>query len=34
MAEATGNIDASDFGIGIPVPNPVYELKGANNYDW
>ncbi len=34
MAEATGNIDASSFGIDIPVSNPVYELKGSNNYDW
>ena len=34
MAEAQGNIDAGEFGIGIPVPNPVYALKGANNYDW
>ncbi|MHC4991552.1 MAG: 3-hydroxy-5-phosphonooxypentane-2,4-dione thiolase LsrF, partial [Planctomycetota bacterium] len=34
MAEAEGNLDAAEFGIGIPVPNPVYELKGSNNYDW
>ena len=34
MAEAQGNPDAAEFGIGIPVPNPVYALKGSNNYDW
>ncbi|MDY7107818.1 MAG: 3-hydroxy-5-phosphonooxypentane-2,4-dione thiolase [Planctomycetota bacterium] len=34
MAEAQGNLEAAEFGIGIPVPNPVYALKGANNYDW
>jgi len=26
--------EGKDYGIGVPVPNPVYELKGANNYDW
>ncbi|MDP6525024.1 MAG: 3-hydroxy-5-phosphonooxypentane-2,4-dione thiolase [Kiritimatiellia bacterium] len=34
MADATGNQEAKDYGFGIPVANPVYELKGANNYDW
>lgn len=34
MADATGNKDAKDYGIGVPVANPVYELKGSNNYDW
>ncbi|MHC5006961.1 MAG: 3-hydroxy-5-phosphonooxypentane-2,4-dione thiolase [Planctomycetota bacterium] len=34
MAEAQGNLDAAEFGIGIPVPNPVYALKGSNNHDW
>ena len=34
MAEATGNLDAKNYGIGIPAPTPVYALKGANNYDW
>ncbi len=34
MAEADGNADAKSYGIGVPVPNPVYELKGCNNYDW
>ena len=26
--------EGKDYGIGVPVPNPVYELKGSNNYDW
>jgi putative autoinducer-2 (AI-2) aldolase len=26
--------EGKDYGIGVPVPNPVYELKGANNLDW
>jgi len=26
--------EGKDYGIGIPVPNPAYELKGANNYGW
>lgn len=34
MAEATGNQESKDYGIGIPVVNKVYELKGSNNYDW
>ena len=34
MAEAPGNQEPSEFGIGVPVPNPVYALKGANSYDW
>jgi putative autoinducer-2 (AI-2) aldolase len=34
MAEATGNIESKDYGIGIPAVNQVYTLKGANNYDW
>lgn len=34
MADATGNVDAKDYGIGTPQTNKVYELKGANNYDW
>ena len=32
MADAQGNANAAEFGIGIPVPNPVYELKGSNSY--
>ena len=34
MAEATGNKDAKDYGIGTPQENQLYELKGSNNYDW
>jgi len=34
MAEETGNKSAADFGIGVPQKNELYELKGANNYDW
>lgn len=34
MADKDGNLDAKDYGIGISVPNPVYPLKGSNNYDW
>jgi putative autoinducer-2 (AI-2) aldolase len=34
MAENSGNLDAKDYGIGIPVETPVYALKGASNYDW
>jgi putative autoinducer-2 (AI-2) aldolase len=34
MPDAAGDLKAKDYGIGVPVVNPVYELKGANNYDW
>ncbi len=36
MADSDGVRDAKskDYGMGVPVPNPVYELKGSNNYDW
>lgn len=34
MAEAAGNQESKDYGIGIPVINEVYKLKGSNNYDW
>jgi len=34
MAEAAGNQETKDYGIGVPVANPVYRLKGSNNYDW
>jgi putative autoinducer-2 (AI-2) aldolase len=26
--------EGKDYGIGVPVPNPVYELKGSNNLGW
>jgi 3-hydroxy-5-phosphonooxypentane-2,4-dione thiolase len=34
MADATGNVDAKDYGIGTPQENKLYTVKGANNYDW
>ncbi len=34
MAEAAGNQESKDYGIGIPVKNTVYPLRGSNNYDW
>jgi putative autoinducer-2 (AI-2) aldolase len=34
MPDAAGSEKAKDYGFGVPVTNPVYELKGANNYDW
>jgi putative autoinducer-2 (AI-2) aldolase len=34
MADATGNIAAKDYGFDTPQKNTVYELKGANHYDW
>lgn len=34
MADATGNIDAKDYGFDTPQVNSPYELKGAGHYDW
>jgi putative autoinducer-2 (AI-2) aldolase len=34
MAEAQGNIDSKDYGIGIPQDNQGYYLKGSANLDW
>ncbi len=34
MADREGNTDAKTYGIGVPVPNPVYALKGSNSLDW
>jgi putative autoinducer-2 (AI-2) aldolase len=34
MADQEAPLDAKNFGIGVPVPNPAYPLKGSNNYDW
>ena len=34
MADTTGNVESKDYGIGIPVANTLYPLKGSNNYDW
>lgn len=34
MAEATGNQDAKDYGIGVPSQQEAFYLKGSNNLDW
>ena len=34
MPEETGNIDAKDYGLNTPQTNDLFELKGANHYDW
>ncbi len=34
MAEATGNLDAKDYGIGIPQKTEGYFLKGNAHVDW
>jgi len=34
MADATGNVDAKDYGFDTPQKNSAYELKGAGHYDW
>lgn len=34
MADATGNIDARNYGIGVPVEKKAFFLKGLDNYDW
>ena len=34
MADLDDLRDGKKFGIGIPVEQKVYELKGANNLDW
>jgi len=35
MPDADKNAVADkDYGIGVPVANPAFPLKGANNYDW
>jgi putative autoinducer-2 (AI-2) aldolase len=34
MADATGNQEAKDYGFETPQKNDLYELKGANHYDW
>ncbi len=34
MAEATGNQESKDYGIGIPVAQVPYMLKGSAHYDW
>ena len=34
MAEAAGNIDAKNYGIGIPVEKKAFFLKGLDHVDW
>jgi putative autoinducer-2 (AI-2) aldolase len=34
MAEAAGNLDAKDYGIGIPQKGELFFLKGSANLDW
>ena len=34
MAEAQGNIESKDFGVGIPVQTTKFFLKGSNHLDW
>ena len=34
MADNEGNINAKDFGIGIPQVNEPFFLKGNNNVEW
>lgn len=34
MAEAQGNVDAKDYGIGVPQDSQGYYLKGSANLDW
>jgi 3-hydroxy-5-phosphonooxypentane-2,4-dione thiolase len=34
MAETTGNLDAKDYGIGIPQKSESFFLKGSNNLEW
>jgi putative autoinducer-2 (AI-2) aldolase len=34
MADATGNIDAKNYGFDVPVEKKAFFLKGLDNYDW
>jgi putative autoinducer-2 (AI-2) aldolase len=34
MAEAKDNLDAKDYGVGIPQKQELFFLKGSNNLDW
>jgi len=34
MADTTGNLDAGDYGIGIPQKSESFFLKGSNHLDW
>ncbi|TWU39715.1 3-hydroxy-5-phosphonooxypentane-2,4-dione thiolase [Novipirellula artificiosorum] len=34
MPEATGNLEADDYGIGVPVKKDSFFLKGLDHVDW
>jgi putative autoinducer-2 (AI-2) aldolase len=34
MADATGNIDAKNYGFDVPIEKKAFFLKGLDNYDW
>ena len=34
MADATGNIDAKNYGFDVPVEKKAFFLKGLDHYDW
>ena len=34
MADAEGNIDAKNYGIGVEAKNEGFFLKGSSNLDW
>jgi putative autoinducer-2 (AI-2) aldolase len=34
MADTTGNLDAKDYGIGIPQKSENFFLKGSSNLEW
>lgn len=34
MADATGNIIAKDYGIGVPVARQFFHVKGMDHVDW
>lgn len=34
MADASGNIDAKNYGLGVPVEKKPFFLKGLDHFDW
>lgn len=34
MADADGNIEAKNYGFGVPAKTKSFYLKGCENYDW
>ncbi|MBF0199487.1 MAG: 3-hydroxy-5-phosphonooxypentane-2,4-dione thiolase LsrF, partial [Planctomycetes bacterium] len=34
MADAVGNVEASQFGLGVPVEKKAFYLKGTDHTDW